>query len=303
MLGERYVIGSRRHDLAGSDLRGALIGRLPAGIVHLPVLVVGKGDGSVARPRPSPVRHDAAHAARFVRQFELNKEFGLGAVLIQKPPRAAASAVPAVRELCRDLVFALPDKVGHIRRLVLDALLVVGMSGRKTEIACLLAVDAHLVNAARRRIQARLCDALCRKFLLEAIDGIAQLGIDAVIARDPLRLPIVGREQPHLEGGLLRPLPFLVLFIPELYLPCNALTRGKSMGILRAHGASRHLAAVPDRLFSAHRKDAPGRLTDAALAVPCKFRVGEIHPHRLFQMFRSQPLCLHLTPLIMLFIC
>ena len=224
MLGERHVVGSRRYDLAGSDLSGALIGRLPAGIVHLPVLVVGKGDRAIVGPCPSPVRHDAAHATRFVRQFELNKEFCFGAVLVQKPPRTAAPAVPAVRELCRDLVCALPNKVGHIRCLVLNALLVVGMTGRKTEIARLLAVDAHLVDAARRRIQARLCNALCRKFLLEAIDGIAQLGIDAVIARDPLRLTIVGRKQPHLKGGLLRPLPFLVLFIPELYLPCNALT-------------------------------------------------------------------------------
>ena len=74
------------------------------------------------------------------------------------------------------------------------------------------------------------------------------------------------------------------------------------MGILRAHGASRHLAAVPDRLFSAHRKDAPGRLTDAALAVPCKFRMSKIHPHRLFQMFRSQSDRLHHTPLIRFFI-
>ena len=282
MLGERHVVGSRRYDLAGSDLSGALIGRLPAGVVHFAVLIVGKGDGAVVRPRPSSVRCDATHATRFVRQFELNEKFSFGAVLVQKPPRTAAPAVPAVCKLCRDLIFALTDQVGHIRRLVLNALLVVGMPGREAEIACLPAIDTHLVDAARRRIQARLCNALCRKFLLEAIDGIAQLGIDAVIARDPLRLPIVGREQPHLEGGLLRPLPFLVLLVPELYLPCNALTRGKSMGILRAHGASRHLAAVPDRLFSAHRKDAPGRLTDAALAVPCKFRAGKIHTHRLF---------------------
>ena len=58
----------------------------------------------------------------------------------------------------------------------------------------------------------------------------------------------------------------------------------------------------PNRLSASHRKDAPGRLTDAALAVPCKFRAGKIHPHRLFQMFRSQSDRLHLTPLIQFFI-
>ena len=201
MLFQKHVIGSGRKDGAGSDFGFSRIRRRLPRVINFAVLIVGKADGSVVRPRPAPVRNDRRHLPAPVKEFELHKELGLDAVLVQKPPCAAAAAVPAVRQLAGENVFSVIEKRRHVRRLILDAFFIVGMPGRKAKTPRLLPVELHLIDAASGRIQPRSDDIFRRKPAQEAIDGIAFGSIHGIIPRDPLGGKVGRRQEPHFEGG------------------------------------------------------------------------------------------------------
>ena len=297
VLLERHVVGRRRHHFARSHLRRALVGGLFAGVENFAVLVVGKGDGAVIAPRPSAVRNDAGNAAVLCIEFELQKELGFGAVLVEKAERAAAAAVPAVCKLAGEDVLPVLYKGSDVGGLILNTLCVVGMPGREAELPRLDAVELDFVDAARRCIEAGFDDVLRPELLFEAVDGIAALFVHLVVARDPLSAPIGSVQKAHFESAL-RPLARIALFVIEAHLPCNALAGDELLRVLRAHGRRIDDAARPHLLAVRLCDELVGGLRLAALRIPRKERALQVDADGLEHKLRLESYSFHMFPLL-----
>ena len=173
---DRHVVGGRRDHVVVRHAGVAGVAWRARGIDDLAVLVVGKEDGAVVRPLPVRPCYHALHDAVGVRKLQLRQELGLGAVLVEQSPCAARAPVPAVGKLHRKLVAAGCKRLRHVVGLVLDALAVVRVAGRHAEAADLLAINARLVEAAGRDVEACAHQAGRNiKGATEAVHGIAAL--------------------------------------------------------------------------------------------------------------------------------
>ena len=114
-------------------------------------------------------------------------------------------------------------EIRHIDRLVRDPLPVVRNARRHHKIAGLRHTEG----------------------LLEAVRRIALLRVHAVIARDPLRRPLLPGRKPGLKGGR-RLLSGPSVFVIEANTPDNArLRRHRRSAPDRSHGGGFDLPALP----------------------------------------------------------
>ena len=86
---DRHVVRGRGDHVVVRRAGVAGVAWHARGIDDLAVLVVGKEDGTVVRPLPVRAGLHALHDAIGIGKLELRQELGLGAVLVEQPPRAA----------------------------------------------------------------------------------------------------------------------------------------------------------------------------------------------------------------------
>ena len=283
MLGHGYVVRGGRRDMVAGAFCPAAVAWHGVGVHRFAVLIVGKTNRTVVRPRPACIGANRLHAAVSAGNFQLRQQLGFGAVLVAQPPRAAAAAVPTVRQLHGECVFAVLQKVGHIVGLVLHALSVVGDTGRQNEIPHALPVELCLIQAARRYVQPRLAGVLHSKMLGKAIHGIALFFVGRIVAGDPACLPAI---QPGFKKGGFR-FAGDVVFVPKLHRPLHPRFGGQGCAAPRgAHGAAWHLAAVPQAVRGIIRcRNAVGGLRFAARTVPVQAGRRKIYAEGVCQMF------------------
>ena len=244
---DRHIVARRRDYRAPRHLRAPAVGRHTSRLNDLAVLIVRKADRSVAAPLPGPVRGDDALRPVLKIELQHGKKRRLLSVLVLPSPGAAASSVPAVCKLRLDHVHSAAHKPCHIDRLICDPLPVVRNARRHHKIAGLFPIDPCLIETAGRDIEAGLHDSLLRhtEGLLEAVRRIALLRVHAVIARDPLRRPLLPGRKPGLKGGR-RLLSGPSVFVIEANTPDNArLRRHRRSAPDRSHGGGFDLPALP----------------------------------------------------------
>ena len=275
MLGHGHVVRGGRRDMVAGAFCPAAVAWHGVGVHRFAVLVVGKANRAVVRPRPVGIGANRLHAAVCAGNFQLRQQLGFGTVLVEQPPRAAAAAVPTVRQLHGKCVFAVLQKVGHIVGLVLHTLAVVGDAGCQNHLAHALPVEPCLIQAARRYVQPRLAGALHSKVLGKAIHGIALFFVGRIVAGDPACLPAV---QPGFKKGGFR-LTGDVVFVPKLHRPLHPRLGGQGCAAPRGtHGTAWHLAAVPQAVRGiVRRRNAVGGLRFAARTVPVQAGRCKIH--------------------------
>ena len=204
------------------------------GLDDLPVLVVGKADGAVARPLPGFVGGDGLAAAVRIGELQLRKELGFGSVLVFQAPGPAGATIPAVGKLHRQLVFAGMEQLGHVIGLVLDPFAVIRVARRQRIPAHFFSIQPCFIQPAGGDIKPCLPGRLRHgEDFAEAIHGAALLFVDRVGSGDPLRRP--DGDAPLKEG--LAPFPRGVAFIPEANFPSHPLPVVEPLGVLGPHGA------------------------------------------------------------------
>jgi hypothetical protein len=130
----------------------------------------------------------------------------------------AFSRIPAVADDRADRVGAAQEKAGDVVRLIFETFPVDGPAGSEIVLAHPLAVQVELIEAERRRIDARTAHGLGygeRLAEQRTLRGHRGLG-------DEAGGPVGGSEQPHLEEGAVAPGRLCAVDIPDADLPVVA---------------------------------------------------------------------------------
>ena len=205
-------------------------------------------------------------------------------------------------------------RLGHVVGLVLDAFAVVRVARRHAEAADLLAINARLVEAAGRDVEAcahqagrnikgateavhgiaALEDGLGHHLvwlggmhgsnhLLEVAQGAHALGRHVVVTADPAGRPVIGREKPHLDACGLRPCTRHALLVPDAHAPGDVLAACKRLARpVKLHGRRLLAARVPEgRAVLILADHLAGALGDAVLVDPGQVWAGDAQPQRV----------------------
>ena len=220
LLPDPHIVGCRGNHVAGGypDAAPGSVG-LPPGVHNLPVLVIGKADRPLIAPEKRAVGSDHLNGSVLQCNLQLCQKLRLHAVLAGQSPGAHTAPIPAVSQGEEQFILAGPQQLRHIIGLVLQTHSIVGNTGRQHKIAGTLPVDPGLVVPAGGHPGG----SIQRKFLFKQIYRVPLLLIRHIIPGNPGGLPVRRIQQSHLKERLLAPVPFRVVFIPELYLPENTV--------------------------------------------------------------------------------
>ena len=191
MLGHGNIVGSEPGNWVCDLLRPSAVGWHHPGVHGLAHLIVGKAALAVIRPLPILVRANGRNRTRIVRDFKLQAELGLAAVLRRAAVGTEIALVPASGELRRQLVLAVPQQPGHIVGLHLHPLCVIRRARRQHGGTDLGAVDRELINAAGCGVKPHLFDILYGKPLAEAVHGSMLSALCLVVPGEPLCSPVL----------------------------------------------------------------------------------------------------------------
>ena len=294
MLHYRNIIGCAGNHVMLRDLRFSSVRRKRTAVHDLAVLVVGKADRAVIAPLPCAICHYGLPASVCMGNFQLSQQLRLPAVLIFQPPCTAGTAVPSVRQLHGQLIFARNQQISHVDGLILDSLAVVCQTGSHDEGTGFPSVDFRLVNTAGSDIESGFLHILRIKSLAEAVHRIPFQRIDRIISGNPLGLPLL---YPRFKGGL-RPLSAKIVFVPKAHLPEHScLWRNRFAAPFAPHCAAFYFTATPKIIsLIVFSNDLVCALANSTLAVPEQTWNRDINANGIFQIFRPQSDGVHVIP-------
>ena len=297
-------------------------GKLPfqPGIVHFALLQIILANRAALGGLHVVIRN----ADRLAVHFQLEQDSHFFPEQVTVSIHAGGTAVPAVAQCDKQLIFTVTDKRSHIVGLCPKVLVCGKAAGGKHHIADPLAVQPCRIQplggnvqplALPRRGGERFVQITCRAVglirlrlpfaggfqrrllllpvgLCKGVDGIGAVDVRLFCLRaDPHALPVC-LCKPGLEGSGA-PCTELVVFIPQPDAPLSLHLGRHRGGRFGVHHTAQSLSARPQRFGSGGHFDFVGGLAHAFGALPRQKQRPGIYTERLGQMIRFQVCCLH----------